>query len=131
MTTRYIYATKPQLFHANGMRFTRQEKPSDAAIQYLLNTVIAELLVKVNAPKKHNCTSLCGQPVQILIGFPHSMDVISSVSSETKKIVADFEDLLQKLTLNENGDLSICSLAMRFLPCSKVVEILDAEICLQ
>ena len=130
MATRFIYTSKPQLFHSNGLKLAKHERPSETATQYLLNAIISELLLKVNPSKKHNCTSLCGQPAQILIGFPHSADVISSVSNETKKIIADFEDLLQKLIADGDEGVVIHSLAMRFLPCSKIVEILSVEICI-
>ena len=130
MSTRFIYATKPMLFHANGLKLENVFAPSENATKYLLNAILTELIVKYNVPIKHKCTSFCGQPIQLMIGFPHSSDVVTSVPPELRAMVNDYESLIKQVSYDGDTEADLQSISIRLLPCPKVMEILDVQICL-
>ena len=130
MATRFIYASKPVLFHANGLKFDSSLAPSDNATKYLLNTILADLIVKYNKPIRHKCTSFCGQPVQLILGFPHSTDVVSSVPPELMDLIQEYEALIKQVAYEGDMEADLQSIAFKLLPCPKVMEILNVQICL-
>ena len=130
MSTRFIYASKPVLFHANGLKFDMELAPSDNATKYMLNSILAELIVKYNAPVKHKCTSFCGQPIQLVIGFPHSSDVVSSVPVELRGLIQDYETLVKRVAYDDDLEADLQSISFKLLPCPKVMEVLNVQICL-
>ena len=130
MATRFIYASKPALYHANGLRFENELAPSDTATKIMLNSILAELIVKYNVPIKHKCTAFCGQPIQLIIGFPHSTDVISSVPPELRTLVQDYEALIEQVAYGGKLEADLQSISLKLLPCPKVMEVLNVQICL-
>ena len=130
MSTRFIYATKPSIFHANGVRFDGIYAPSDNATKYVLNNILSELIVKYNAPKKHKCTSFCGQPIHLMIGYPHSLDVVSSVPIELRSTIQEYEELIKQVAYDNDMEVDLQSITFKVLPCPKIIEILDVQICL-
>ena len=88
VNVRFTYATDPLVFHPNGLKVDKSCLPSSNSLKYFVNGVLDKAFVAVNPPKHHkSCSSLCGQPVQVLIGWPHGADVISSVTTEVKQLV--------------------------------------------
>ena len=79
MVTRYIFTSKPMLYHANGLKVTAQESPSENSMKYFINGILADAFVKPNLGRKHRCSAMCGKPIQLLVGYPHSFDLASSV----------------------------------------------------
>ena len=85
MGTRYVFASKPAIYHANGLRVANADLPSDNAVKYFINGILAEVFVKPNMRKKHRCSAACGKPVQLLMGYPHSFDLAASVPGQKQK----------------------------------------------
>ena len=125
MQTRYVYACEPAVYHRNGLKVNRRDLPSITATKYFINGILGELFTKLNPIGKHTCNSLCGQVVQLYIGFPHSAEVKGSVPANTRQMVAQYEDLLSLMIFNKEEEVELQSLGLRFLPCPKYLEIIS------
>ena len=131
VNVRYTYANDPIVYHANGLMIGKKWLPTTNTLKFFINGILSKVFVTVNPPKGHKrCSSLCGQPVQIIIGWPHSSDAASSVPSEVKQLVHNLEDMLKKITFGGEEEVAMQTLAVRFLPCPRHIEILQAAIYL-
>ena len=132
MDTRFVFAKTPVVFHASGLILDRHECPCP---KQLIEELLKDLIVTWNPPHLHRrCTALCGQPVQILMGYPKSVDVKSSCSELIEKKVMAYEEEATNCLADEDvwykEKVEMQSLVLRLLPCVKVMEILDAAIYL-
>ena len=81
MTTRFVYATPPTMYHQNGLEVARRDMPSMVNVRKFLSMVIERVMVDRNPAEKHRCSALCGQPVQLIFGFPHCGEVKESMKN--------------------------------------------------
>ena len=130
MATRFIYAQPTTFYYGTGLKVSRRDEPSRMATQLFLNGLLEEMVVKVNPIRKHKCTSLCGQPVYIHLGFPNNHSVKSACPDASRGLLEDFEDLLAVFLYDNEERAEIQSIGLRILPCSKVLEIIDSAIYL-
>ena len=87
MSTRYVFTSDTIIYHPNGLRIRKSLLPSDNAIKYFINGILADVFVKANPRRKHRCSATCGKPIQLMIGYPHSFDVASSVPGIGEKVI--------------------------------------------
>ena len=130
MTARFIYANTPLVYHQNGLQMDKNERPKDSLTKLFINNLIGGFLLRNNPANKHKCTSLCGQPTQFMMGFPHSSEVKSSVEPSLRQMVEDYEELIETVAYEGTENVEIQTLCVRMLPCSLYPEILDAAIYL-
>lgn len=130
-TTRFVHTQEPKIYHPNGLLIDRGYLPSGNATSLLVNHLLTDIFVKDNPRDGHVCNKFCSQPSQILIGFPNSEDVRSSVPEECLDIVDQYERLLSLFICDEDcEEVTIMSMVFEFLPCSKMMEILSVAIYL-
>ena len=125
ISTRYVYACEPRFFHANGLKIERNLLPSKNAVKYFCNAILGSLVVKTNPLGKHKCSSLCSQPAQFYLGYPHADGLMNSLPVDLREMGADFENLLSKLVYQSEERAEIQSLGIRCLACPKYLEIID------
>ena len=130
MATRIVYAQPTTFYYGSGLKVSHKDRPSKMATQLFLNELLEEMVLKVNPVKKHKCTSLCGQPVYIHLGFPNNLSVKSACPDASKELVEEFEDLLAVFLYGNEERAEIQSIGLRVLPCSKVLEVIDSAIYL-
>ena len=130
MSTRVALASVPVMFHSNGMIVEAKMLPPIKSIERLIKELMMDILLTVNPYKNHQCTALCGQDVQIILGFPHGAMVAEALPAKACVMLRDFEDLVKRVTYNGEQEVEIQSIAVRFLPCSKFLEIISASIYL-
>ena len=190
MTTRFVYTVQPVLYYQNGHQVAKRDMPSMRNIKRFLSTVIERVMLDRNPADAHHCNTLCRQPVQLLLGFPHCGEVKepiknlengddsysmcfaddsvillelttpfsmrnprrhitignnlrrltmnrNSFSSDKDSfphnlahMVEDFERLISTITYKSMERCELQTVAVRLLPCSKVLEIIDAAIYL-
>ena len=75
MSTRFVYAVQPIIYHQNGLEVAKRDMPSITNVKRFLSTVLERAMLDRNPPETHRCTALCRQPVQLLLGFPHCGEV--------------------------------------------------------
>lgn len=80
MSTRFVFATQPSMYHQNGLEVAKKDMPSMVNIKRFLSIVLERTMVDYNPADKHKCTALCGQPIQLLYGFPHCGEVKEPVT---------------------------------------------------
>ena len=78
MSTRYVYSSEPKFYHQNGLTIDKRELPSNNSIKYFLNAILGSMIVKVNPIKRHKCTSMCMQMIQVMLGYPHCENLVMS-----------------------------------------------------
>ena len=132
MATRFIFTKTPTIYHSTGLKLEKYECPCP---KKLIEELLKDLLISWNPPHLHKrCTSLCGQPVQLVIGYPKSVDVKTSCSELIERKVEEYENDATNSLADEDvwykEKVELHSLAIRFLPCVKVMEILDAALYL-
>ena len=130
MPARFIYAKTPMIFHRNGLQVQGESKLKESSVRLFLNNLVGSFFLLTNTARNHKCTSLCGQPVQFFIGFPHSSDVGGSVSPSCARMVEDFEELIKATIYEGLEDVELQSICIRMLPCSRCIEILESAIYL-
>ena len=63
------------------------------------------------------------------MGFPNAEDLKSAVTEELQELIRDFEILLTDFyNFAGDEDIQIQTLAIKCLPCVKVVEVLEVSI---
>ena len=130
MPARFVYAKETRIFHRNGLQVQGPNKLKESSIKLFLNNLVGSFFLLTNTVRNHKCTSLCGQPVQFIIGFPHSTDVTGSVSPSCARMVEDFEELIKETIYDGHEDVELQTICIRMLPCSKCIEILESAIYL-
>ena len=130
MATRYVFAQEATFYHACGLKIPRNSLPSKLATEYFFSELIDDILITENPVRKHRCTSLCGQPIYIHLGFPNNENVRSACPDASKELVGEFEELISNCVFGGDEKVDIQALGMRILPCSKVLEIIDLAIYL-
>ena len=130
MRTKYTYACEPIIFHENGLMVGDRENPSAAvimgkALKNFTNNLLKKILLEANPIGHHKCNALCRQEVQFLIGYPHSCELKSSVPSDMREFVENFEKLIGKKLYKGEREVEIQTLAIRLLPCSRYLEIIE------
>ena len=130
MATRFVYTQPTTFYYGSGLKVSRSDEPSRMATQLFLNGLLEDMVVKVNPTRKHKCTSLCGHPVYVHLGFPNNRNVKSACPDASKALIEDFEDLLAVFLFENEERAEIQSIGLRILPCSKVLEIIDSAIFL-
>ena len=80
MSTRFVFATQSSMYHQNGLEVAKKDMPSMVNIKRFLSIVLERTMVDHNPTDKHKCTALCGQPIQLLYGFPHCGEVKEPVT---------------------------------------------------
>ena len=129
--TRYVHVNKPNIFLANGYKVHEWDLPSATSLSYFLNKFVATVYLSQNNPRNHRCTSLCGQPFRLSVGFPYSENLKDACPEEIHELIDDFEQLLSAFYASEaREDVEIQSVVLIFFPCAKVLEIHDAAIYL-
>ena len=128
---RIAFASNPTVFHPTGLKLKNSECPCPKQI---IEELLKDLMHTYNPPGSHQCTSLCGQVTQLLIGCPHTEDLKSSVSELFEEKLQLFEELVTCYL--DDGEcwykerMEVCTIAIRFLPCVKYMEVIDAAIYL-
>ena len=136
MRTRYVFASETGIFLANGLKMPVEWAPSEMATRTLLGHILDGVFTACNN-QGHQCTASCGKPVQMLIGPFGNQDISknitfrNSVSVEVIDVIDDFEFLLDACLGCTQGLTRIRSIAIRFVPCAKVLEIIGAAIYLE
>ena len=130
MSTRVAFASTPLMFHSNGLLVDAKLLPPVKAIKQLIYELMVDILLTVNPYKNHQCTSLCGQDVQIILGFPHGSMVAEALPPKANRLLKEFENMVKRITYADEQDAEVQSLVVRFLPCSKYLEIISASIYL-
>ena len=130
MTTKYTYACDPRVFHENGLLVGGREMPSAAEImgkeiKTFTNNILKKVILEANPIGHHKCNAFCRQEVQFLIGFPHSCDLKTSVPADMYEAVENFENLIGRKVYGGERNVEIQSLAIRLLPCSRYLEIIE------
>ena len=126
-----ILTQKPKIYHDNGIKVDWSDYPSNNAIAYFINNIVHDCFIRNNPPVTHKCNRLCHQPLQIMLGYPRNETVFESCGPDSRDMVMQFEKLLTVFLREENEDEVILrSMALQFLPCSKVTEILSVNIYL-
>lgn len=130
MTTKYTYACEPLMFHENGLMIGGRGMPTAAnimgkAIKSFTNNLLKRVLLEANPIGHHKCNSFCRQEVQFLIGYPHSCDLKSSVPTDMHQAVENFEQMIRKKVYHDEREVEIQSIAIRLLPCSRYLEIIE------
>ena len=82
MGTRFVYATPPTIYHQNGLEVAKRDMPSMVNVRRFLTTLIERVMVDRNPVDKHRCSAICGQPIQLILGFPHCSEVKDPIKIE-------------------------------------------------
>ena len=131
MASRIVFAVKPTIYHPTGLKLKDTEYPCP---KLLIEELLKDLLYTYNPPGLHKCSSLCRQMAQVVIGYPHSEGVRGSVSEEFEEKLQFFEDAITNFMDDREcwfkEKLEVHSLVIRFLPCTRYLEVADAAIYL-
>ena len=130
MSTRVAFASVPLMYHSNGLIVEARLLPPIKIIKHLIHELMADIVLKVNPYRNHQCTPLCGQDVQIMLGFPHGSMVMEALPPKAALLLKNFEGMVRRITYGDEQDVEVQSLVVRFLPCSKYLEIISASIYL-
>ena len=135
MATKYVYASEPVMFHANGLKVGDRESPSISRLigpetKKFINDLLKRILVDINPVGYHRCTPFCKQQVHFLLGYPHGCDVRSSVPEDVDEAIDQYERLVENKVYGSNEEVELQSISIRLLPCSKHLEILNVAIYL-
>ena len=136
MGTRYVFAAETNIFLANGLRMPVEWAPSNMATRTLLSHILDGVFTACNQ-MGHKCTATCGKSVQMLIGPFGKKDACNnvtfrnSVSTDVIDVIDDFELLLDACLGCVQGLTRIRAIAIRFVPCAKVLEVIGAAIYLE
>ena len=130
MATKFSYACEPVMFHANGRKVGDREMPPASVLmgsqmKKVTNCLLKKILVEANPVGHHKCNSLCHQQVQFLIGFPHGCDLKSAIPVDMREMVENFEEFISERLYGNTIDVEIQSVAIRLLPCSRYLEIIE------
>ena len=134
MRTRYVFASEAKIFFANGLKMSDDISPSNMASRILISHILDGAFLASNQNTNHMCTANCGMIVRMLIGPYGKQDAPSlrnSMSSEVLDVVDDFELLLDACLGYTQGQTKIKSIGIRFLPCTKILEIIETVIYLE
>ena len=131
MAYRVVFANSPLVYHPSGLKLKRNECPCP---KQLIEELLKDVLLSYNPPELHRCSSLCRQSSQILIGYPYTEDVRTAVSDEFEEKLQIFEDAVTFHTDDEEywykEKMEVHSIVLRFLPCVKYLEVINAAIYL-
>lgn len=131
MASRIVFAGNPTVYHPTGLKLRSSECPCPKS---LIKELLKELLYPYNPPGLHQCTSLCRQTTQLIIGYPHTEGVRDSVSEEFEEKLQIFEDSVTNFLDDQDSwfkeKLEVHSLVIRFLPCTRYLEVMDAALYL-
>ena len=127
--TRFIHTDATNIYLPTGLRVKRNDMPSQNALRIFVDHVLTSLLADRNPVSGHRCTSFCGKPAHFIMGFPNAEDLKSAVTEELQELIRDFEILLTDFyNFAGDEDIQIQTLAIKCLPCVKVVEVLEVSI---
>ena len=130
MTTRYVFTQDTKIYFPNGLRISNELLPSKNAVEYFVSSLLHDILVKVNPLSNHKCSNLCGQACYVHLGFPNNQNVLVSCPDASYPLIRDFEELLEGVVFGHDEKVCLQTVAIRFLPCPKILEVLDLAIYL-
>ena len=127
--TRFTHSDVVNIYLPSGLKVKNSDMPSRNALHIFVDHILSSLLLETNPLPSHRCTSLCGRPANFIIGYPNAEDLKSAATEDLYELIRDFETLLTDFyNFAGDEDIQIQSLAIRCLPCAKVVEVLEMSI---
>lgn len=130
MHVRHVYAREPVIIHCNGLKLTNEEKPGLSLVRAFMSHMLNIALELRDCSRNHRCTRLCGQPALLQIGFPLTENLLTACPDASVNTVTNFEKILSTCIYDSEKDVEIQAIGYRFLPCPKILEIIDSVIYL-
>ena len=128
LSTKIVHAyPHANIYLPNGLLLDRRYCPTSYASKIIINRMLTHLFVDFNPRDGHHCTSLCSQPTQCLIGFPNTENVRNSCPSLDAELVEQFEKWMSFIICEPDEEVTLQSLVVEFLPCSKVLEVISVS----
>ena len=125
ITTKIVHAyPQADIYLPNGLLLDKRFCPTSYASKIIIDRLLTHLFVESNPRDGHRCTNLCSQTTQCLIGFPNTEDVRTSCPTRDAELVEQFEKWMSFIICEPDEEVTLQSLVIEFLPCSRVLEVL-------
>lgn len=115
------------IFLPNGLMLDRRYCPTGCAIKILIDRMLTHLFLDCNPSDGHRCSSICAQPTQCLIGFPNTENVRTSCPPKDAELVEKFEKWMSFILCEPDEEVTLQTMVVEFLPCSRVLEVLSVS----
>ena len=128
LSTKIVHAyPHANIYLPNGLLLDRRFCPTSYASKMLISRMLTHFFVEFNPSDGHRCNSLCSQPTQCLIGFPDTENVRTSCPARSAELVEQFEKWMSFIICEPDEEVTLQSLVVEFLPCSRVLEVLSVS----